>query len=180
MAINTATNFSVGANLPIDDRLVVNTYSDLTNLLTYEGLVSYVLDEKKEYIFKNNQWNLYTIDYNNIENKPTIPKNVSELVNDSNFTNKTYVDDLVSRIPKFAIIAVDELPTTNISSTTVYLLKVSGETSNLYEEYIYVNNAWELLGTAKVDLSNYYTKNEIGSMIGDIDSVLDILNGEVV
>ena len=56
MAINTATNFSVGANLPIDDRLVVNTFSDLSSLLEYEGLISYVLDEKTEYIYQDGQW----------------------------------------------------------------------------------------------------------------------------
>ena len=59
MAINTATNFSVGANLPIDDRLVVNTVADLANLLSFEGLVSYVKSEKTEYIFKDGVWGKY-------------------------------------------------------------------------------------------------------------------------
>lgn len=59
MAINTATNFSVGANLPIDDRLVVNTVADLANLLSFEGLVSYVKSEKTEYIFKDGAWRKY-------------------------------------------------------------------------------------------------------------------------
>ena len=59
MAINTATNFNIGANLPIDDRLVVNTYSDLVNLLAYEGLISYVLYEKTEYIYQDGVWKKY-------------------------------------------------------------------------------------------------------------------------
>lgn len=60
-----------------------------------------------------------------------------------------------STTPKFSIKVVTELPTTNISSTTIYLLKTGEEDSNLYSEYIYVNNKWELLGTQKMDLSNY-------------------------
>ena len=61
----------------------------------------------------------------------------------------------LSAIPKFAIQVVTSLPTTNISSTTVYLLSSGSETNNLYTEYIYVNNKWEKLGEQKVDLTNY-------------------------
>lgn len=70
-----------------------------------------------------------------------------------------------STTPKFSIKVVTELPTTNISSTTIYLLKTGEEDSNLYSEYIYVNNKWELLGTQKMDLSNYYTKEEVDKML---------------
>ena len=47
------------------------------------------------------------------------------------------------------------MPTTNISSTTVYLLSSGSETNNLYTEYIYVNSKWEKLGEQKVDLTSY-------------------------
>lgn len=70
-----------------------------------------------------------------------------------------------STTPKFSIKVVTELPTTNISSTTIYLLKTGEEDSNLYSEYIYVNSKWELLGTQKMDLSNYYTKEEVDKML---------------
>lgn len=70
-----------------------------------------------------------------------------------------------STTPKFNIKVVDELPTTNISETTIYLLKTGDEEDNMYSEYIYVNNDWELLGTQKLDLSNYYTKQEIDTML---------------
>lgn len=70
-----------------------------------------------------------------------------------------------STAPKFNIKVVDELPTTNISETTIYLLRTGDEEDNMYSEYIYVNNDWELLGTQKLDLSNYYTKQEIDTML---------------
>ena len=70
-----------------------------------------------------------------------------------------------STTPKFNIKVVDELPTTNISKTTIYLLRTGDEEDNMYSEYIYVNNDWELLGTQKLDLSNYYTKQEIDTML---------------
>lgn len=70
-----------------------------------------------------------------------------------------------STTPKFNIKVVDELPTTNISKTTIYLLRTGDEEDNMYSEYIYVNDDWELLGTQKLDLSNYYTKQEIDTML---------------
>lgn len=76
----------------------------------------------------------------------------------TNYYTKTEVDSKVSAIPKFAIAVVETLPTSNISTTTVYLKKTGSDTQNLYTEYIYVNSAWEQLGTQAVDLSGYLTK----------------------
>ena len=46
----------------------------------------------------------------------------------------------------------------NIASpdeNTIYLVSAGNESGNLYEEYIYVNNAWEKFGAASIDLSGY-------------------------
>ena len=51
---------------------------------------------------------------------------------------KEEVDNMISAIPKFDIKVVDSLPISDISNTTIYLLRNSGqETQNLYDEYIY-------------------------------------------
>lgn len=61
---------------------------------------------------------------------------LKELIN--NRYTKEEVDNMISVIPKFAIAVVNELPIESISTTTVYLLpNNSGESSNLYDEYIY-------------------------------------------
>lgn len=77
-----------------------------------------------------------------------------------NYYTKTEVDSRVSAIPKFAILVVDALPTSDISNTTIYLLKTGSETNNLYTEYIYVDSKWETLGTQKMDMSDYLTKTD--------------------
>lgn len=114
--------------------------------------------------------------YQGIHNKNIL---VYLLVNgvkiEEEYTSEQEVQDKIQEIteqtssgsttPKFSIKVVTELPTTNISSTTIYLLKTGEEDSNLYSEYIYVNNKWELLGTQKMDLSNYYTKEEVDKML---------------
>lgn len=108
--------------------------------------------------------------------KSEITDFITKAVNDlTYYYTKTQIDgkvedleDKISAIPKFAIAVVDALPTTGISSTTIYLKKTSTtETGNLYTEYIYVNNAWESLGTQTLDLSGYATKDYVTNAIKD-------------
>ena len=98
-----------------------------------------------------------------LENAGYITKSVSDLVNYYTKTEtytKAEVNALVDTIPKFAIEVVNSLPTHDISTTTIYLVRDDSSTGDIYKEYIYVNNTWEILGTQRVDLSNYYTKQE--------------------
>lgn len=75
---------------------------------------------------------------------------------------------LISLIPQFAIEVVEELPTEDISDTTIYLVPAEDpEVGNYYEEYIHVNDSWELVGTTAVDLSAYYTKLEVDGLLED-------------
>ena len=74
----------------------------------------------------------------------------------------------ISAIPKFAIEVVENLPTSDISSTTIYIKKTSEtETGNLYTEYIYVNNVWEELGTQTLDLSGYITTEALNTALSE-------------
>lgn len=51
MAVRVSTNFKVGAQIPIDERFVVNTFADLAKMdNAYEGLRTYVKDEGKFYV----------------------------------------------------------------------------------------------------------------------------------
>lgn len=71
------------------------------------------------------------------------------------------IRNLIAGVSTLDIQTVSILPVENISTTTIYLLETNGiDETNIYEEYIYVNNKWELIGTTKVDLSQYVT-NEI-------------------
>ena len=163
--------------------LFSGNYNDLTNKPTlFSGYYNDLFG--KPSIYNKDELDIKFNNYYDKNYTQNLFNNVYNTLNNYAIKNTVYtkeeVKNIVLSIPKFNILVVNSLPTSNISNTTVYLLRVSNETRNLYEEYIYVNNSWELLGTAKIDLSIYYTKNEIDSMIGDIDSVLDILNGEVV
>lgn len=85
--------------------------------------------------------------------------NYHELGEPTPLVNKTYVDNLVSG--RLKRLVVETLPTQDIDTNTIYMiLKSVPSTNNIYDEYMYINGAWELIGSTEVDLSNYYTKTE--------------------
>ena len=113
-----------------------------------------------------------------------IPTKLSEFTNDAGFITNTVndlveyykktetysqaeIDSKISAIPKFDIRVVDELPTTDISETTVYLVASESDDQNLYVEYIYVGGTWEKLGEQKLDLSNVV--NSINGKTGEVE-----------
>lgn len=76
----------------------------------------------------------------------------------------------VSAIPKYATQIVATLPTEDISETTIYLVPVEGaEGNDAHDEYIYKNSKWELIGNTRIDLSDYYTKEQVEEKIAAIE-----------
>lgn len=93
----------------------------------------------------------------------------------SNVYSKSEVDSRISAIPKFNIEVVSSLPTSDISNSTVYLVKSGTDSQNLYTEYIRAGNAWERLGTQDVDLSGYVQKADLAG-VATTGSYTDLLN----
>lgn len=128
-----------------------------------------------------------------------IPTKLSQMENDAGFITiavdnlinyykssqlytRTEVDAKLSAIPKFAIVAVDALPTENISETTIYLLKEQESGTNKCSEWVYMNGAWEKLGDIDIDLSGYLKKTGDGSNLTETfsqaASLANISSGE--
>ena len=87
---------------------------------------------------------------------------------------KQYTDDKVGEIKNkvdelnsFDIQIVANLPTTDISTHTIYLTPSGQDQNNIYDEFIYVNGEWEAIGMEKTDLSNYYNKQEVDAAIAN-------------
>ena len=96
-----------------------------------------------------------------------LTKSVDDLVNYYTKTQtytKEEVNDLVNSVSSLTLDIVSALPTEDISTTTIYLLPVTGAT-NVYMQYAYINNEWAQLGTTQVDLTNYYTKAQIDTYL---------------
>ena len=80
---------------------------------------------------------------------------------------KEYVQELIATINGATFEIVNELPTTDIKTNVIYLVPAqgSGVVGNIYNEYIYIENAWELIGSTSVtvDLENYLAKDNVTS-----------------
>ena len=90
------------------------------------------------------------------------------------------LETLISGIPKFKVAVVENLPTTGISLSTIYLVKNTvTSTDNLYTEYIYVETTpddpdteaseavykWEKLGEQSLEVSNFVTQAQLSEAI---------------
>lgn len=139
------------------------------------GIASITMNAEYELIITLTNGNVYTSPILKGPKGDSVEYDDSELraeINDR--YTKEEVDNMISVIPKFAIAVVETLPVSDISTTTVYLVpNNSGETSNLYDEYIYTTQ-WEKLGTQTVDLSDYSTTSEMNAAIdAAINSIID-------
>ena len=67
------------------------------------------------------------------------------------------------------------LPTTDISTRTIYLVpKTTAQTNNSFDEYMYINNTWERIGSTDVDLSGYVQDSDLVPITNaEIDAMWD-------
>lgn len=81
-------------------------------------------------------------------------------VNTDVIANKDYVNSLVSGAVKRKV--VEQLPTENIDLNTIYMVlaDVVAE-NNIYNEFMYINEKWEQIGSTAVDLSGYATLDDL-------------------
>ena len=85
---------------------------------------------------------------------------------------KKYVDDCIAAINQLHFEIVEELPQVGESTIIYMILANDGEGEDYYDEYIYINNTWEKIGSTRIDLTPYATINYVDE---EIDAVKDEL-----
>lgn len=91
----------------------------------------------------------------------TVPTVVSDLTNDADYQSGSQVSSAIATaiagITGIQFEIVQTLPATG-DAGTIYLISHGGSGTDIYDEYVYVNNAWEKLGTTSADFTNvaYY------------------------
>jgi hypothetical protein len=66
---------------------------------------------------------------------------------------------------------VQSLPASG-NASTIYLLSHGGTAPDVYDEYIWINNSWEKIGTTQVDLSNYVQFSDLVAITStEIDQI---------
>lgn len=107
-----------------------------------------------------------------------VPTKVSQLTNDSDFQSADEVSaaitNAVKDITSFEYEIVDALPAEGVKGK-IYLVAVTGgKGQNIYEEYIFVNGKYEMLGTTEMDLSGYWSKADFEiATNADIEAIIN-------
>lgn len=201
-AITFGAGFNISAASPIDSRMRVQYESDLTNAATwnsseaplYDGLTTtvmetgdiWVLMDKTKYTDKTtgqgwvNKGKGSDIDDNSSANNKTwsAEKISTELSGKQNTltagANIVITNDTISAVidAGFSVEVVQSLPASG-ETNTIYFVPISGGTNpDVYDEYMYINNAWEKIGSTEVDLSNYYNKTEVDTLLSGKQATL--------
>lgn len=135
----------------------------------------------KEYDLRDSSVDLSTL----LEIKNSIAKmqiEINDIKNSSidlsGYYNKTEIDNMINTAIskvirlKGTVNSYEELPTANNEIGDMYI--VATDDLN-YPEYVWTEKGnWEYLGqTVNIDLSNYYTKEEVDNLISNINLLKD-------
>lgn len=92
------------------------------------------------------------------EDKANKVTSLSSESTDTQYPSAKCVHDLFESLDITKREIVQELPTKDISTKTIYMVpKTPSGEDNYYTEYMYINNNWEKMGDTEIDLSGYQT-----------------------
>ena len=98
----------------------------------------------------------------------TIDTTITSISTNANAAGSKAVYDFVTaaiaNLKTFSTEIVETLPTTGESNILYLVAKTTAESGNVYDEYLYINGAFELIGTTAIDLSGYAQSNEMHAL----------------
>ena len=158
----TDTTYTAGSGISIsEDNVISNTQTSAE----WGNIIGTLSNQTDLQTALNNKANVSDIpDVSNF-----ITKTVDDLTNyylKSETYTKQEVNTLIGNIDQFKVEVVQTLPTSDIDEHTIYFVPKAGTVNDVYDEYLYINNSWELIGNTQVDLTNYYTKTETNTLLG--------------
>ena len=123
------------------------------------------------------------------EKDPTVPEYVKLIKLDdikkwqqsvsAEFVNMV-VGEAIAGVSQFRLIPVEELPVEDIQTNAIYAVPSTvSKLKTARDEYVYINGDWECIGTTAMDLSNYYTKEEIDAKLANLSGNIDGINEEL-
>ena len=98
-------------------------------------------------------------------------------IDDNNVsTGTTYSSNKITQLladAGFDVSIAQSLPASGDAHTIFFIPSSDPQTQNVYDEYLYVGNAWEQIGSTAIDLSNYATKNDISTFVEVVELTQD-------
>lgn len=105
-----------------------------------------------------------------------MPTKLSQFTNDNGYQTSSQVtaaiSNAVGKITSFETKVVTSLPTTGVKGTIYFVASKTTGTNQAYDEYLWVNNKWEFIGTTAVDLTGYLKATDIHEITNEeIDTI---------
>ena len=75
-----------------------------------------------------------------------------------------FVTAAIAGVSTFHAEIVNALPSTGASNILYLVAKTGSESGNVYDEYLYIGGAWELIGSTGIDLSGYVKSSEMHAL----------------
>ena len=152
-------------------------FLDLTGL---ERFKSKITSWAEELFLKKTEYSAPTIQVVKVNGSPLSPDGSKAVNIDlSTYALKEEVTqeiaEAVSGIQGFEAQVVESLPGTGAKGI-LYLVANSGTGQNIYDEYLWVSNKFEKLGTREIDLSAYAKKTEIPTKTSQLTNDSGFLN----
>lgn len=99
------------------------------------------------------------------------------LMNGGGGSSDTYtkeeIDEMISQLKQFDTEYVEQLPVSDIKPNCLYFVPRSTPLApDCCYEYMWINGQWEFIGSTEIDLTNYWTKDEVKQYIDDNAYVL--------
>ena len=97
--------------------------------------------------------------------------------------SKEEIDRLIDNLISFNVKIVETLPDTNISQTTIYLIRDTQAQEESYIEWLYVDNQWRSIGSTKIDLSDYVRTSVLDDLLETINGIsedITEINNDIV
>lgn len=157
----TDTTYTAGSNISIENGEIS---ANLTGYATSDDL-------NNGLSFKQNTLTAGT----GIEIVNDVISSPSEIDDINASTGTTYSSNKIIELTQglgFDVEIVQALPQTGDAQTIYMLPKADSAATDVYEEYIYTNNAWEKIGNTQTDLSQYYTKSETDTLMAGKQATL--------
>lgn len=156
--------------LYLNNRIILDRIKNLKNAI--DNIINTDIDELKKLIENINDTDLANINQLITDLDTDLSNHTSDTVihvtqDDKDLWNATlqnakdYAKKLFDSVTSFTIEIVDVLPTEDIKSMTIYFIRNEhNNESDYYDEYMYINNKWEIIGSTFVNLTPYLLKSD--------------------
>lgn len=161
--------------------------ADIKKYLDYEGLKTYHKKATSEYDDKYAlKGEAGDVDLSNYPTNDGVDKKISDAIAndiDGVFAKKDETVDLdtikqvVAESKHISAKIVETLPEADSAvGNVIYLVKKDGDENNVYDEYLFIDGEFELIGdtSTDVDLGDYFTKKEVQVAIDKAMASADI------